>query len=64
MDTIAVPVNLISLSAAISTRADALTHNSPPDDILAIIDLLETLNGTLDRLALAFDVTSINTVAA
>jgi hypothetical protein len=66
MDTISVPVNLVSLSAAISTRVDALTPDSPPDDVLAIVDLLETLDRALDRLALALDVpvTSINTVAA
>jgi hypothetical protein len=68
MDTIAVPVNLTSLSAAISARVDALTPNSPPDDVLAIIGLLETLESTLDRLALEFEpidsIDSINTYAA
>jgi hypothetical protein len=54
-DTIAVPINLTSLSAAISARVDVLTPDSPPDDVLAIIGLLETLNSALDRLALAFD---------
>jgi hypothetical protein len=66
METISVPVNLMSLSAAIEARVAALTPSSPPDDILAIIGLVETLESALDRLALAVDapVTSINTVAA
>jgi hypothetical protein len=63
-DTISVPINLTSLSAAITTRVDVLTIDSPPDDILAIIGLLEALDVALDRLALALDVTTISTVAA
>jgi hypothetical protein len=56
METISVPVNLMSLSAAIESRVAALTPDSPPDGILAIIDLVETLEAALDRLALAIDV--------
>lgn len=56
METIRVPVNIASLSAAITSRVDALTLNSPPDDILSVIGLYEALDFTLDRLALAFDV--------
>ena len=56
MDTISVPITLTSLSAAIETRVAALTPDSPPDGILAIIDLVETLEAALDRLALAIDV--------
>ena len=64
MESILVPVNLVSLSAAIASRVDALTPTSPPDDVLAIIDLVEKLESTLDRLAMAFNPDSINTVAA
>jgi hypothetical protein len=63
METIAVPVNLVSLSSAIEARVKALTLDSPSDDIWAIIGLLETLEGTLDRLALAVAPLAINTVA-
>jgi hypothetical protein len=62
-ETISVPVNLVSLSAAIVARVDALTPNSHPDDVLAIIALSETLEETLDRLAREFNPDSINTVA-
>jgi hypothetical protein len=55
MDTISVPVNIVSLSAAISARADALTPDSSPEDVLAIVALLETIEATLDRLAAAFE---------
>jgi len=65
MNTISVPVNLISLGAAVTARVEGLTVDSSPDDILAIIGLVETLESALDRLALAFEpITSINTVAA
>jgi hypothetical protein len=63
MDTISVPVNLVSLSAAISSRVEALTPDSPADDVLSIIRLTETLESVLDRLALEFE-PAINTVAA
>jgi hypothetical protein len=63
-ETIAVPVTLTSLSAAISSRVAALTPDSPADDVLSIIRLTETLEGTLDRLAVAFAPDAINTVAA
>jgi hypothetical protein len=53
METISVPVNLTSLSAAIEARVASLTPDSPPEGILAIIGLLETLEAALDRLALA-----------
>jgi hypothetical protein len=62
-ETIRVPVTLMSLAAAIEARVNALTLDSPPDDVLAIIGLLETLEGTLDRLALAVAPLAINTVA-
>jgi hypothetical protein len=53
-ETISVPVNLVSLSAAISSRVEALTPDSPADDILSMIRLTETLESVLDRLALEF----------
>jgi len=62
-ETIAVPVTLESLSAAICARVD-LTPDSPTDDLLAIIGLAGKLEGTLDRLAIAFAPDAINTVAA
>lgn len=52
-ETISVPLNLVSLSAAIEARVAALTPASPPDGILAIIGLVEVLETALDRLALA-----------
>jgi hypothetical protein len=64
-ETIAVPVNMVSLSAAISSRLAALTPESNPDDVLAVIALVDKLERTLDRLAIAFEpVTKISTVAA
>ena len=63
MDTISVPVNLVSLSAAISSRVEALTPDSPADDVLSIIRLTETLEGVLDRLALEFAPDSVSTAA-
>jgi len=64
MESILVPVNLVSLAAAISSRSDALTPDSPSDDLLAIIRLTERLQGLLDRLAIEFEPAAINTVAA
>jgi hypothetical protein len=63
-ETISVPVSLVSLSAAIASRADNLTPDSPADDLLAIIRLTERLEGLLDRLAIEFKPDSITTVAA
>jgi hypothetical protein len=64
MESIAVPVTISSLAAAISHRVERLTADSPAGDILALIRLTEALDVALDRLALALDVTSIKTVAA
>jgi hypothetical protein len=65
IDTISVPITLVSLSAAISARVATLTPESESDDVAAIIRLVSTLERTLDRLALAFEpVTKISTVAA
>jgi hypothetical protein len=68
MESISVPVNLVSLSAAISARLAALTPDSNPDDVLAVIALVDKLERTLDRLALAFNppdaITKISTVVA
>lgn len=55
MDMISVPINLASLSAAITARVDMLAPDSPPDDVMAIIGLLETLDAALDRLAMEFE---------
>jgi hypothetical protein len=64
MESILVPVNLVSLGAAIAARVGALTPDSPSDDVLAIIKLVDTLESTLDRLALEFEPDdAINTVA-
>jgi hypothetical protein len=54
-DTISVPINLVSLAAAVEVRAAALTTKSSPDDILAVVGLLETCEAALDRLAMASD---------
>jgi hypothetical protein len=64
METISVPVTLMSLTAAIEARVAALTPDSPPDGILAIIGLVETLETALDRLAMAFPDDSSIDVAA
>jgi hypothetical protein len=53
-ETIAVPITLVSLGAAVESRVAALTPESSPSEILAIIRLVETLSGTLDRLAMEF----------
>jgi len=63
METISVPVTLMSLSAAIEARVAVLTPASPPDSILVLIGLVETLESALDRLAMEFEPAAINTVA-
>jgi len=62
--TIEVPINLESLSAAIYARVEALTVDSPTDDLWAIIGLVGKLETALDRLARAYRLDSISTVAA
>jgi hypothetical protein len=63
-DLIAVPVNLVSLGAAVTARVDALTVDSDPNEVLAVIALLETLDDALDRLAMEFEpVTALDTYA-
>jgi hypothetical protein len=64
METISVPVNLVSLTAAIESRVAALTPDSNPEGILAIIGLVETLENVLDRLAMEFEPDAINTGVA
>jgi hypothetical protein len=56
MESIAVPVTISSLAAAISHRMGTLTPETPACDILALIKLTEALEAALDRLALAIDV--------
>jgi hypothetical protein len=60
-ETIAVPVTLESLSAAIYSRVEVLTSDSPTDDLWAIIGLVGKLETALDRLAREFKPDSINT---
>lgn len=42
-----------NLAAAIVDRVDDLSPDTPVEDIQAIMDLVETLDSALDRLALA-----------
>jgi hypothetical protein len=53
METINVPVSIASLSAAISARVAALTTETSPDDVWAILGLIRVLESAVDRLALA-----------
>jgi hypothetical protein len=61
------PSAISSLAAAISRSMDDLSPETPVDDVLAIIRLVDTLESALDRLAMAVappPVTLISTVAA
>jgi hypothetical protein len=60
-ETIAVPVTLESLSAAICSRVEVLTPDSPTDDLWAVIGLVRRLETAIDRLAREFNPDSINT---
>jgi hypothetical protein len=48
---IAVPVTLVSLSAAIGERLNSLGPESPPSDVLALIRLSDEVDAALDWLA-------------
>jgi hypothetical protein len=50
MDTISVPVSITSLSAALTDLVGSVELESNAGDILAMIKLMETLDGVLDRL--------------
>jgi len=53
-----------NLAAAVIDRVDDLSPETPVEDIYAIMNLVDTLDAALDRLALAVaPVTSISTVA-
>ena len=52
-------VNIQQLAAAIGAQVVRLTLDSDPDDIHAVIALLDGLNATMDRLAR--DIGTINT---
>jgi mRNA degradation ribonuclease J1/J2 len=65
MESISVPVTLVSLAAAIEVRLAALTPDSNVDDVWTIIKLSEKLERTLDRMAREYEpITAISTVAA
>jgi hypothetical protein len=64
-ETIAVPITLESLSAAIFSRVEVLTPHSPTDDLWAIIGLVTKLETALDKLSAEYQaIEAISTVAA